>query len=341
MLSWPLDLGCDAVPHPLQPPPSLRHGRSHRMSYSTTSLSPLERCILVVSIERTRRRRYLCCWWKLKYGERIFSSFLQHHYNITIALRGETTRKLQEIRQSFLRLCRKTATGNRQPTAGALTTILTLACQQRQEEKPYLTVMTMRTRLSSLFIGLFLWLLVTMQSTTTKAFGVVRRPDTPLVGSSTLLGGAGRDNNSDKRRSPLLTTETTTALSLSINSNNNNNNSNSPKPKAAKTDGGDRGLILFILVMLVNVWLFSIPPYFRRVLICPDPLPTGCETTTPRTKCQECITAEEWKQGVVDYYQNGGGIQFDFSINPATLEANKKALQGVLGEQTVDAFWKD
>eukprot|EP00977_Amphora_coffeiformis_P018091 scaffold6164_cov163-Amphora_coffeaeformis.AAC.2 len=191
-------------------------------------------------------------------------------------------------------------------------------------------MMMMATRRLMSLLGLFLWVLATLSAT--HGFVVVVRPVTPWTGigssSSKTIGGSGNNgNNWEWRVSPMVAR--TTALSMS-----NNSNSNSKKPKAAKTDGGDRGLVLFIIVMLVNVWLFSIPPYFRRVLICPDPLPPGCETTAPRIKCQECITAEEWKQGVVEYYQNGGGIQFDFSINPATLEANKKALQGVLGEQT-------
>lgn len=29
---------------------------------------------------------------------------------------------------------------------------------------------------------------------------------------------------------------------------------------------------------------------------------------------KNCITAKEWTKGVGDYYKNGGGVQFDFSI---------------------------
>jgi hypothetical protein len=29
---------------------------------------------------------------------------------------------------------------------------------------------------------------------------------------------------------------------------------------------------------------------------------------------KNCITANEWVRGVGDYYNNGGGVHFDFSI---------------------------
>jgi len=98
------------------------------------------------------------------------------------------------------------------------------------------------------------------------------------------------------------------------------------KPKAAPTAGGGRGLVLFGFVLLVNVWLFSVPPSFRRAYICPTP---RCEQNRPA--CKDCVTGEEWKNGIVDYYRNGGGIQFDFSIDPATLEANKQSVEALLG----------
>jgi hypothetical protein len=83
------------------------------------------------------------------------------------------------------------------------------------------------------------------------------------------------------------------------------------------------------LVLLANVWVFSIPPEFRRAYICPNP---SCEAN--RVACKNCVTLEEWTNGIQDYYRNGGGIQFDFSIDPATLEYNKQVLEGVLGSKT-------
>jgi hypothetical protein len=30
------------------------------------------------------------------------------------------------------------------------------------------------------------------------------------------------------------------------------------------------------------------------------------------------MTTDEWTSGIADYYKNGGGVHFDFSIDPKT-----------------------
>lgn len=59
-----------------------------------------------------------------------------------------------------------------------------------------------------------------------------------------------------------------------------------------------------VAVMILNVWLFSIPPDLRRQEICLE----------RRTSTLDCSTLGEWIGQVEEYYQNGGGINFDFSI---------------------------
>lgn len=86
-----------------------------------------------------------------------------------------------------------------------------------------------------------------------------------------------------------------------------------PKGKLSQ-DGVDRGIPILGLVLLACVWIFSIPPEFRRAYVCSD----GCAENRSLEVCHNCVTADEWKQGVIDYYKNGGGIQFDFSVAPET-----------------------
>ena len=77
--------------------------------------------------------------------------------------------------------------------------------------------------------------------------------------------------------------------------------------EAADTGGLRRGKVLLLLVLIVNVWMFSIPVEFRRARLCN-------EEDTRLYPDKHCTTMEAWRMGVVDYYANGGGIKFDFSI---------------------------
>jgi hypothetical protein len=72
-------------------------------------------------------------------------------------------------------------------------------------------------------------------------------------------------------------------------------------------DGSTTGAFLMAFVLLINVWIFSIPTEFRRARICK-------EEDVVLYPNKNCITANEWVRGVGDYYKNGGGVQFDFSI---------------------------
>jgi hypothetical protein len=89
--------------------------------------------------------------------------------------------------------------------------------------------------------------------------------------------------------------------------------------------GSGRGKIIQVIVLAVCVWSFSIPPEFRRARFC-----TTSRCVESRASCNDCVTFSEWKVKVVDYYKGGGGVNFDFSIDPATKEANKEMMDSVL-----------
>jgi hypothetical protein len=74
-----------------------------------------------------------------------------------------------------------------------------------------------------------------------------------------------------------------------------------------KIDGSNGGTYFMALVLLVNVWLFTIPTEFRRAHLYP-------EGNAGLYSDPKGITAKDWAAGVAQYYANGGGIKFDFSI---------------------------
>lgn len=94
-------------------------------------------------------------------------------------------------------------------------------------------------------------------------------------------------------------------------------------------DGKDRGNYIMAVVLFLNVWLFSVPPEFRRAYICP-PQDYCIEQ---RSRCSNCVTFQEWTDGIADYYKGGGGIQFDFSIDPATLARNKQIMDDIFSSK--------
>lgn len=99
-----------------------------------------------------------------------------------------------------------------------------------------------------------------------------------------------------------------------------------PNPRRKSGDsvyGQGRGSVLLGVVLLLNVWIFSIPPYFRRVHWCATP--TCIEN---HVACDNCVTVSEWTAGIAEYYRNGGGIEFDFTIAPETKKFWDDALGG-------------
>jgi hypothetical protein len=76
--------------------------------------------------------------------------------------------------------------------------------------------------------------------------------------------------------------------------------------KTWKTLGLDRAAIIMPIVLLINVWFFTIPPEFRRARLCSE-MDTAAYPGV-------CMTPKMFASGVADYYKQGGGIQWDFSI---------------------------
>lgn len=113
----------------------------------------------------------------------------------------------------------------------------------------------------------------------------------------------------------------TTALSMSPN-----RTSQEEIRRSDAVGGMKEGYIGLAIVFLFNVWMFSIPPHFRRDQICPPDL-----YVTPEV-AETCVPFDTMKQELVDYYKNGGGIQFDFSIDPRTLERNQETWNSIFGE---------
>lgn len=70
-----------------------------------------------------------------------------------------------------------------------------------------------------------------------------------------------------------------------------------------------RGNVLLGFALAVCIWAFSIPPDLRREHFC---FTDKCVEN--RSYCYDCVTFGEWYGQVKEYYANGGGVHFDFSI---------------------------
>ena len=79
--------------------------------------------------------------------------------------------------------------------------------------------------------------------------------------------------------------------------------------------GIDRGAYLLAFAFLVNVWFFSVPVEFRRTKIC-----TAEQT---RDFPDVCMTPEQFKSGIAEYYRNGEGRRsighFEYMPLPSTI----------------------
>lgn len=100
------------------------------------------------------------------------------------------------------------------------------------------------------------------------------------------------------------------------------------KDGTAYDDGTGRGSIIFAVVLAFCVWQFTIPPKFRRSYIC-----TSQACVELRSSCLDCVTIQEWTSDVLEYYRGGGGIQWDFSIDPKTLEKNQQMWEDTFGKK--------
>ena len=70
-----------------------------------------------------------------------------------------------------------------------------------------------------------------------------------------------------------------------------------------------RGYPILAFFVILSAWFFTIPPEFRRAQFC-------ASDVCLQNRCNDCMSVEEWTTGIKNYYQNGGGIKWDFSIDP-------------------------
>jgi len=64
-----------------------------------------------------------------------------------------------------------------------------------------------------------------------------------------------------------------------------------------KLIGIDRGYFLFVPLLFVLIWSFTIPVEFRRARICNE--------EDSRKYPTKCMTSDQFKRGISDYYKNG------------------------------------
>ena len=111
-------------------------------------------------------------------------------------------------------------------------------------------------------------------------------------------------------RTPVLSNDKNPLHNSKVSSRNNvilyNSKDNRPSFQAASEQ---RGAVLLSLTLLLNVWAFSIPVELRRDHFC-----FGERCAANRSRCSDCVTFKEWYGKVKEYYANGGGVQFDFSV---------------------------
>eukprot|EP00965_Chrysotila_dentata_P067179 2223666-Pleurochrysis_carterae.AAC.2 len=89
-----------------------------------------------------------------------------------------------------------------------------------------------------------------------------------------------------------------------------------------------RGAFLLSTVMAVTIWLFSLPPYIRRIKIC----------TTQQALEQSysnCTTLSTLWEAITSHYKTCGAngqpcVNFDFSIDPESVETFNAVMDFVL-----------
>lgn len=72
-------------------------------------------------------------------------------------------------------------------------------------------------------------------------------------------------------------------------------------------DGLQNAPFIFGAIVLLAIWLFSIPPDFRRARFCSEQQVLDNPTS-------RCTTVADWSRGIADYYNQGGRVAFDFSV---------------------------
>jgi len=89
------------------------------------------------------------------------------------------------------------------------------------------------------------------------------------------------------------------------------------------------GAVLFVLVLIFNLWFFTVPPEIRRTHVC-----ASDQFETAARYHIDCVSEDAWRQLVKDHYATCKGlnecVHFDFSIDPKTLAQNKAMFNEVM-----------
>jgi hypothetical protein len=119
----------------------------------------------------------------------------------------------------------------------------------------------------------------------------------------TITTGFGLDNTVLSKLVKYDSTTTSTSTSLYAND----------KKERMKVyeESEERGKYLFGIVFIFLIWSFSIPPELRRQHIC---FSQKCIEDNTGKLCYDCISFGQWAKNVSNYYEGGGGVNFDFSI---------------------------
>ena len=121
-----------------------------------------------------------------------------------------------------------------------------------------------------------------------------------IVLSMTADGGGDDDDDGKEARTPIDSTPTQMQKDFPVRTEE-------PDPDQTwKTLGLDRAAIIMPIVLLINIWFFTVPPEFRRARLCSE-MDTAAYP-------EVCMTPKMFASGIVEYYKGGGGIQWDFSI---------------------------
>lgn len=160
--------------------------------------------------------------------------------------------------------------------------------------------------------------LVLLQSSTTVAFLAAPHPSRVIAHCQpqhprNILTSSGSALSNDKLPSPMTSSSDKSSSLPAVVASSTRLFQQPPGKKQVSADGTGRGAYLLGIVLLACLWVFSIPPEFRRAYLCGS---ERCEQDRTAYLCNDCITTKEWREGIMDYYRSGGGIQFDFSIDP-------------------------
>jgi hypothetical protein len=120
-------------------------------------------------------------------------------------------------------------------------------------------------------------------------------------------------------------------------SNNDKNNQGKSTSRSSPTykpadDGRSVGFVLLGMSLLLSAWLFTIPPSFRRAYLCPSDYFANSNDGFAQQQEQraDCVPWGVWWSDVIEYYKNGGGVQWDFSVDPQTIRDNQEFLDAVV-----------